>query len=217
MNSRRCNGKIKSPDHLANTSINISTNLGKKIRTASTSLNLVLRVFPLESRWAMETRLDWSSQFKACWVTEQNKRWWQGSGNNCTGTTPPLACEQAVWQWGGKRKESFHLQFPCDSPSTELSDFRNQHEAQISKNTSQSNDVITNVISANQHFASTFSVHIFKFQRRSCKLYFLFPPHRQSAPESLLAGYPASGNLHSRLPPLFSWPRFLVLFLMLKY
>ena len=29
----------------------------------------------------------------------------------------------------------------------------------------------------------------FKFQRRSCKLFFLFPPRRQSAPESLLAGY----------------------------
>ena len=29
----------------------------------------------------------------------------------------------------------------------------------------------------------------FKFQRRSCKLSFLFPPNRQSAPESLLAGY----------------------------
>ena len=51
------------------------------------------------------------------------------------------------------------------------------------------NDVITNVISANQRFASTFSIQVFKFQRRSCKLSFLFRPHRQSAPESLLAGY----------------------------
>ena len=34
----------------------------------------------------------------------------------------------------------------------------------------------------------------FKFQRRSCKLSFLFPPRRQSAPESLLAGY--SCQLH---------------------
>ena len=38
------------------------------------------------------------------------------------------------------------------------------------------NDVITKDISANQHFASTFAVQIFKFQRRSCKLSFLFPP-----------------------------------------
>ena len=30
-----------------------------------------------------------------------------------------------------------------------------------------------------------------KFQRRSCKLSFLFPPRRQCSPESWLAGYPA--------------------------
>ena len=30
----------------------------------------------------------------------------------------------------------------------------------------------------------------FKFQRGSCKLSFLFPPRRKSAPESLLAGFP---------------------------
>ena len=30
------------------------------------------------------------------------------------------------------------------------------------------NDVITNVISANKHFASTFSIQMFKFQRRNC-------------------------------------------------
>ena len=54
------------------------------------------------------------------------------------------------------------------------------------------NDVISNVISANQRFASTFSMQIFKFQRRSCKLSFLFPRHRQSALESLLAGYYAT-------------------------
>ena len=29
----------------------------------------------------------------------------------------------------------------------------------------------------------------FKLQRRSCTLSFLFPPHRQSVPKSLLAGY----------------------------
>ena len=51
------------------------------------------------------------------------------------------------------------------------------------------NDVITNVISANQHFTSTFSMQIFKLQRRSCKLSILFPPRRKSAPDILLAGY----------------------------
>ena len=52
------------------------------------------------------------------------------------------------------------------------------------------NDVVTNVICPNQHFASTFSQLIFKFQGRTCccKPSFLFPPRRQSAPESLLAG-----------------------------
>ena len=37
----------------------------------------------------------------------------------------------------------------------------------------------------------------FKFQRRSCKLSFLFPPRRQSAPESLLTGYTWQGP-HNR-------------------
>ena len=35
----------------------------------------------------------------------------------------------------------------------------------------------------------TLSMQIFNFQKRSCKLSFLFPPRRQSGPESLLAGY----------------------------
>ena len=43
------------------------------------------------------------------------------------------------------------------------------------------NDVITNVISADQHFASTFLLQIFKFQRGSCKLSVLFPPRHQIA------------------------------------
>ena len=51
------------------------------------------------------------------------------------------------------------------------------------------NDVNTNVISANQHFAWTFSMQIFKFRRRSCKLSFRFPPRHQNTPESLLTGY----------------------------
>ena len=35
----------------------------------------------------------------------------------------------------------------------------------------------------------------FKFQRRSCKLSFLFPPRRHSAPEILLAGFMKSSGL----------------------
>ena len=34
----------------------------------------------------------------------------------------------------------------------------------------------------------------FKFQRRSCKLSFPFPPRRQTAPESLLAGLLVCGK-----------------------
>ena len=118
-----------------------------------------------------------------------------------------LACEQAlrgdlaVGQ--GKEGElattslefEFHLHFPCGSTSSELSDFRqsarsgNERECkQKLKIRVKGNDVITNVISTNQQFASTFSMQILKFQRRSCKLSFPFPPDRQSAPESLLAG-----------------------------
>ena len=55
------------------------------------------------------------------------------------------------------------------------------------KTHTKGNDIITNVISANpQHSTSTFS--ILQFQRSSSKLSFLFPPRRQGALESLLAG-----------------------------
>ena len=87
------------------------------------------------------------------------------------------------------------LHFPCGSSSTELSYFhqsvRSGNEHNVSKHwktRAESNDVITYVTSAYQHIASTFSMQIFKFQRRSCKLSFLFPPRHQSIPESLLAG-----------------------------
>ena len=76
---------------------------------------------------------------------------------------------------------------PCGYPSTKLSDF----SANVNKHwkaRAKGNDVIAKVISANQDFASTFSTQIFKFQRCSCKLSFIFPPRRQIAPESFLAG-----------------------------
>ena len=59
------------------------------------------------------------------------------------------------------------------------------------KTVAKGNEVLTNVISANQHFTSTFLMQIFKLQgwTSSCKLSFLFPPRQQSSPESLLAGY----------------------------
>ena len=101
-----------------------------------------------------------------------------------------VCCSQAT-----SLEFEFHFQFPCSSPSTELSDFRqsmrsgNEHECKQTKNTcAKGNDAIINVISANQHFASTFSMQIFKFQRRSCMLSFLFPSRCQSAQKSLLTG-----------------------------
>jgi len=59
-------------------------------------------------------------------------------------------------------------------------------------------------ISTNQHFASTFSMQKFKFLRHSCKLSFLFPPRRQIAPESLLAGY-CLRHCHLLLKGLVAW------------
>ena len=62
----------------------------------------------------------------------------------------------------------------------------------IEKTRAKGNGIITNVISANQHFSSAFLIRIFKFQRCCCKLFFPFPACRQSTPESLLAGYSAA-------------------------
>ena len=120
------------------------------------------------------------------------------------GTLPASTRSGALWRRGGKMKESLQLRLwnfnsTSNSPVAprrlccQIS--ANRREAEPSANVNKhwkarakGNDVITNVISANQHVASTFSMQIFKFQRRSCKLSFLFPHRRQSNPESLLAG-----------------------------
>ena len=103
---------------------------------------------------------------------------------------------------GGREKErelataslefEFHLQFPWAPCRLSCQISANQGEAETSANVNKhwktrakGNDVITNVTSANWHFAATFSMQIFKIQWRSCKLFFLFPPRRQSAPERL--------------------------------
>ena len=94
-----------------------------------------------------------------------------------------LTCEEAlqgVWERGWEKEGElattsvefeFHLQFPCGSPSTELSDFPqsalsgNERECKQTKKTrAKGNDVISYVISANEHFASTFSMQI-KYSR----------------------------------------------------
>ena len=119
-----------------------------------------------------------------------------------------LACAQALWGalavgWEKEGKLTtmsqefeIHLQFPCSSPLTELSDFRqsaqsgNEHECK--QTWAKGKGVITNVISANQHFSSAFLMGIFKFQTHCCKLFFPFPPCCQGVTESLLAGYSAA-------------------------
>ena len=52
------------------------------------------------------------------------------------------------------------------------------------------------LMSSTQHLASTFSMKIFKFQRHSCKLSFLFLLRHQSAPESLLTDYNNTYTFH---------------------
>ena len=72
----------------------------------------------------------------------------------------------------------------------------NQCEAETSTNVNKhwktcvkGNDIITNVISTLQHFASTFSMQIFKFQRRSFKLQYnantTLPPFPALPPKHL--------------------------------
>ena len=108
---------------------------------------------------------------------------------------------RALWQQGRKRKERLQLRLwdlksTYNSPVTprqlscQIS--ANQRKVEMSANVNKhwiTHDIITNVISTNQRFALTFSMQLFKFQRRSCKLSFLFPPRCQSDPESLLPGY----------------------------
>ena len=106
-----------------------------------------------------------------------------------------LACDQATQSAlaAGREREGelattslefeFHLYIPCGSPSTELSDCRQSARSGTSTNVNnhwkihtKDNDIISNVISANHYVALTFLMQIFKFQRRSCKLSFLYSP-----------------------------------------
>ena len=101
-----------------------------------------------------------------------------------------VACDQALRGAVNSTSNSpvapFRLSYQISPNQREAETRANVNKHQ--KTRAKGNDVITNAISANQHFASTSSMQVFKFQRHSCKLSSLFPPHRQSAPESLLAG-----------------------------
>ena len=86
----------------------------------------------------------------------------------------------------------FRLQFPVAPCGLSCQISANQREAETSSNENKhwktrlmGNDVITNAISANQHFASTFSMQIFKFQRCNYKLSFLFPATPPERPGEL--------------------------------
>ena len=106
-----------------------------------------------------------------------------------------LACAQALgvfWWWGGKRQESLQLHLwnlhstsnsPVARRRLTWPDPGSGNDCNVNKHwktCAKVNDVITNVISTNLHFASTFLMQQFKFQRHNCKLYFLFLPRCQS-------------------------------------
>ena len=99
-----------------------------------------------------------------------------------------LACEQALRGAlaAGREKKGelatstspeveFHFRFPCGSLSTELSDFH--QSARSGKHVPR---VMTSLLMSSPPIRisqQTFSMQIFKFQGRSCKLSFLFPPN----------------------------------------
>ena len=129
--------------------------------------------------------------------------WWnsyQKDGNTCCKiiTKPGSKLSGALWRRGRKRKESMQLRLwnlnstsNCPVASPRPSFQIPPISANVSKHwktRARGNDVITNVIFANQHFASSSSMLIFKLQGRGWKLSFFFPPRRQSAPEKLFAG-----------------------------
>ena len=122
-------------------------------------------------------------------------------------TPKNLAREQAIpWlpvNWQEKEGElatvslefEFHLHSPVAPRWLSCQISANQCKAETSlkvkkhwKTSVKGNDIITNVSSANQHLASTFSMQRFKFYRLSCKLSFPFLPCCQSALQSLLIG-----------------------------
>ena len=98
---------------------------------------------------------------------------------------PASKLSGVLWLRGGKRKESLQLRLwnlnstsncPVAPRGLNCQIFANQREAETSANVNKhcktrckGKDVITNVTFASQHFASTFSMQIIKFQRRSCR------------------------------------------------
>ena len=120
-----------------------------------------------------------------------------------TTLSPASELSGGLWGWGGKKKESLQLRLwnlnsTSNSPvaprrlSCQISTYQSKAKTSANvnkhwKTRTKGNDVITNITSANRHFASSFSMQIFKFQRRSCRFSFFSRPAAIAPPESLLA------------------------------
>ena len=102
-----------------------------------------------------------------------------------------------LWWQGWKRMEmefESHQEFPCGSRELGSQISTNQHEAAKSANVNKhgkkkgakGSDVISSVIYANQHFASTFLMQIFKFQRCSLQALLPFPALPPECPRELV-------------------------------
>ena len=102
-------------------------------------------------------------------------------------TCQTAACEQALrgaLAAGLEKKESLRLwnlkstsnspaaphRWSCQISADQCEEETNANVNKHWKTCAKGNDVITNVISANLHFASSILMQIFKFQRRSCTL-----------------------------------------------
>ena len=101
---------------------------------------------------------------------------------------PASKLSGALWRRGEKRKESLQLLlWNLNSASNShvaprrLSEAERGNERECKQTLKRhAPRVMTSFLMSSPHF----SMQIFKFQRRSCKLSFLFPPRRQGAPES---------------------------------
>ena len=104
---------------------------------------------------------------------------------------PASKLSGAFWRRGEKRKESlqlllWNLNSASNSPVAprRLSEAERGNERKCKQTLKwHAPRVMKSFLMSSSHF----SVQIFKFQRRSCKLSFLFPSRRQSAPPGELA------------------------------
>ena len=96
--------------------------------------------------------------FSLCW-NDSKLKWWQ---------TNDILRWQILWKSCQSRKIIFNLWIRLMS--------RVQPVNPLFQTLAKGNDVIANVISINQRFASTFSIQKLKFLRRDCMFSFIFRP-----------------------------------------